>query len=80
MFVIPKYEGRGRVQFWLAGVAVKVGKAKWALQLLTDKMAGPAEVTKEPGLTPSTAKGSDKSNKKQNKTKGKKSSKTASEK
>ena len=80
MFVIPKYEGRGRVQFWLAGVAVKVGQAKWALQLLTDKMAGPAEVTKEPGLTPSTVKGSDKSNKKQNKTKGKKSSKTASEK
>lgn len=56
LFVVPKYEGRGRVQFWLAGVAVKVGKAKWALQLLTDKMAGPAEVTKEPGLTPSTAK------------------------
>ena len=43
-------------------------------------MAGPAEVTKEPGLTPSTAKGSDKSNKKQNKTKGTKPSKTASEK
>lgn len=80
LFVIPKYEGRGRVQFWLAGVAVKVGKAKWALQLLTDIMAGPAEVTKEPGLTPSTAKGSDKSNKKQNKTKGKKPSKTVSEK
>ena len=26
LFVIPKYEGRGRVQFWLAGVAVKVGQ------------------------------------------------------
>ena len=80
LFVVPKYEGRGRVQFYLAGVAVKVGKAKWALQLLTDKMAGPAEVTDEPVLTPSNAKESNKSNKKQNKTKGKKSSKTASEK
>lgn len=80
LFVVPKYEGRGRVQFYLAGVAVKVGKAKWALQLLTDKMTEPVEVTDEPVLTPSNAKESNKSNKKQNKTKGKKSSKTASEK
>lgn len=80
LFVIPKYEGRGRVQFYLAGVAVKVGKEKWALQLLTDKMTEPVEVTDEPVLTPSNAKESNKSNKKQNKTKGKKSSKTASEK
>lgn len=80
LFVVPKYEGRGRVQFYLAGVAVKVGKAKWALQLLTDKMTEPVEVADEPVLTPSNAKESNKSNKKQNKTKGKKSSKTASEK
>lgn len=80
LFVVPKYEGRGRVQFYLAGVAVKVGKAKWALQLLTDKMTEPVEVTDEPVLTPSNAKESNKSNKKQNKTKGKKLSKTASEK
>ena len=34
LFVVPKYEQGGRVQYLLVGVAVKKGKADWALQLL----------------------------------------------
>lgn len=34
VFMVPKIEGRGVVRYQLAGVAVKTGKNKWALQLL----------------------------------------------
>lgn len=37
LFVVPRYGKGGRVQFMLAGVAVKNGNGKWALQLFVDK-------------------------------------------
>ena len=37
VYMVPKIEGRGVVRYQLAGVAVKTGKDKWALQLLVEE-------------------------------------------
>ena len=37
LFVVPRFEKGGRVQFMLVGAAVKAHDAKWNLQLLTNK-------------------------------------------
>lgn len=39
LYVVPKYERAGRVQFQLAGVAVKGQEGQWFLQMLTSQAA-----------------------------------------
>lgn len=43
LFVVPKYGVGGRVQFLLAGVAVRADGSKWTLQLLAQGGSAPAE-------------------------------------
>lgn len=78
LFVVPKYGNGGRVQFLLAGVAVKNGNSKWALQMLTNKgnlpsasdVSGKPKVsgkTSEPTLSEKKSPSESKTNKKKNK-------------
>ena len=52
LYVTPHYERGGRIQFMLAGVAIKSGKKKWALQLfVTPKQASKASKPQKTGGT-----------------------------
>ena len=64
VYMVPKIEGRGVVRYQLAGVAVKTGKDKWALQLLVEEDS----LTKSEGEAPGN-----------NKKKGSKKKKTKSD-
>ena len=49
LFVVPKYEQGGRVQFLVAGVAVKTDESEWKLQLLAkDLKTGKPSKTQKP--------------------------------
>lgn len=52
VYMVPKIEGRGVVRYQLAGVAVKTGKDKWALQLLVEEDS----LTKSEGEAPGNNK------------------------
>ena len=64
VYMVLKIEGRGVVRYQLAGVAVKTGKDKWALQLLVEEDS----LTKSEGEAPGN-----------NKKKGSKKKKTKSD-
>lgn len=63
LYVVPKYERGGRVQFLLAGVAVKGADAKWCLQML----AVPTDIT--PTNSSDSAEKKEKAGKKKDKKK-----------
>lgn len=52
VYMVPKIEGRGVVRYQLAGVAVKTGEGKWALQLLVMEDS----LTKSEGKAPENDK------------------------
>lgn len=80
LFVVPKYSTGGRVQYMLAGVAVRTDGSKWALQLLTQSGSASTEsadnATPKPSADSSTPTPSGKKDKKSKKDrKGKKAKK-----
>lgn len=57
VYVVPKFESGGRVQFLLAGMAVRTGDKAWSLQLLMADGEGAKGTTTQSNITKSEAKG-----------------------
>ena len=56
LYVVPKYEQGGRVQFLVVGVAIKTDELEWKLQFLAkDLKTGKSSKTQKPKQNPDDA-------------------------